>query len=131
MMQDTTKHLLFWGKEIDVEFVFTKDGSGCVPQAEESAFEDFVSHCANYDKESLTTLKSYIHANAAEILAYTSLPAIPRDVFRVVTLEAVRLYPSGALAVFCDTSWDSHGLALYYENGIWEAMTPDQLWLRT
>lgn len=131
MMQDTTKRLLFWGKEIDVKFVFTKDGSGHVPQAEESAFEDFINRCANYDKDSLSTLKSYIHANASEILAYTSLPAIPRDVFRVVTLEAVRLYPSGTLAVFCDTKWDSHGLALYYENGSWEAMTPDQLWLRT
>lgn len=130
-MQEITTCLLFWGKEIPIKFVFSKNNGETIDTQEQNVYEEFIRDRDHYSEMSLAELKSYIHANEREILAYTSFPAIPRDVFKIVSIEAIRIYHNRALAIFCDTSWDSHGLALYHENGQWEAMTLDQVWFRT
>lgn len=130
MMHDFIKQIKFWGKDISVKLVFEESGYSTNTQKEE-AYQNFDNHINHYSDVSLAELKSYIHANAAEILAYTSLPAIPRDVFKIVSIEAIKFFSNNSIAVFCDTSWDSHGLALFFQNGQCEAITPDRVWFRT
>lgn len=130
-MREIITEVNFWERELHIKFVFSAGADEAMDPQEQKMYEKFMQNPEYYGKQSLAVLKAYIHANEDDILANTDLPAIPRDVFKILSIEAIRFYPQGTFAVYCDTNWDSHGLALYYENGQWDAMTPDMLWFRT
>ena len=130
-MREIITKMNLWERELAVKFVFSAGADETIDPQEQQLYEDFLQNADRYGKQSLAAVKAYIHANERDVLEHADLPAIPRDVFKILKIEAIRFYPQGTLAIFCDTKWDSHGLALYYENGQWDAMTPDMLWLRT
>ena len=130
-MRDLNVELFLWGKKISTKLVFSGEEDVPLTVAQQQAYDSFIQNPDRFSAGSLHELKAYIHSNEQEILAYTSYPAIPRDVFMLLNVEAICFYENGAVAVFCDTYWDSHGLAILYRDYNFEVMPPERIWFYT
>ncbi len=106
-----------WGKRETLDIVVSAYENELPSDVQKAAFKSWTDNFGEFSRESLKKLKECLDSIAEDITNYSEYDSVPDDVRKIVSVNHVLVTDSGAIAVMCDTVWDTHGLMVLWQNG--------------
>lgn len=101
-----------WGSEINLKITVSAYENETPNSNQQAAYKRFKDELDNITKISQKKLFEYIEYIKEEVMTYSGIKEIPKDILKIVSPKEVLFLENGNFAVLCNALWDKHGVAV-------------------
>ena len=117
-----------WGKELKVRIVVSAYENENPNEAQREAYKNFEKNQEEISRISLSKLYDYIKNIEEDIKAYVGIDALPKDIYKLLSISNILFMENGEFAFMCKAKWDSHGVAILFGNDEVQVGPQDIVW---
>jgi hypothetical protein len=107
-----SENIVLWGNDIPIKTVAVADEYENVNSNQRESYLWIKKELVNVSCKSNSLMNNYINEKAEDIKPILGLSSIPHDISDIVRPKWMLIQQDGRIGILCDTSWDSHGVAI-------------------